>query len=108
MISHLLLIVHLDLPSQIKTSQTSIESCGRSGTPRNGARSASLKDFLIPVVTSSEQKMIDKNIAMFFYKTGTSFLRIEDENLKKAFNVCRPGKKSKKFDYLSTIRFKFI
>lgn len=31
------------------------------------------------------------NLAMFFYKTGTSFLRVEDEYLRKAFNICRPG-----------------
>ena len=27
----------------------------------------------------------------FFYKTGTSFIRVEDKDLIKAFNICRPG-----------------
>jgi hypothetical protein len=50
----------------------------------------SVKSFLIPRLTKSEQTRIHHNLAMHYYMTGSSFQRIEEDHLLNAFKIARP------------------
>lgn len=51
----------------------------------------SVRMFAIPHFTATEQKKFNLEMAMYFYCTGTSFLRIEDPHLLRAIQLARPG-----------------
>ena len=53
-------------------------------------KQVSLQGWGIPKLTAAEHERIKKNVAIHFYVTGTSFQRVEDPHLLKAFQVCRP------------------
>ena len=50
-----------------------------------------LKLFAIPHFTAAEQTKFNLEMAMHFYCTGTSFVRIEDPHLLPAIQLARPG-----------------
>lgn len=50
----------------------------------------SMTKFALPLLRAEKSKF-NENVAMFFYTTGTSFARVQDQHLLKAFNICRPG-----------------
>jgi hypothetical protein len=50
-----------------------------------------LKLFAIPHFTAAEQTKFNLEMAMHFYCTGTSFVRIEDPHLLQAIQLARPG-----------------
>jgi len=45
---------------------------------------------MIPNLSKTQKDLIKECIAMHYYVTGTSFVRIEEANLLKAFQLCRP------------------
>ena len=51
----------------------------------------SLKSFAIPCFNATEQRKFNQEMAMYFYTTGTSFLRIENPHLLQAIQLARPG-----------------
>lgn len=59
-------------------------------SPVSGSQS-SIKSYLVPNLTVPEIKKFKKAIAMHYYLTGTSFQRVEEEHLLKAFRICRPA-----------------
>jgi hypothetical protein len=50
-----------------------------------------LEGSVFPKLKQKEQTGLDKALAMWFYMTGTSFSRIEQSHLLKAFRIARPG-----------------
>ena len=50
----------------------------------------SMKTFLVPKMTALQIKQLNEKIAMHFYTTSTSFIRIEEASLLEAFCICRP------------------
>jgi hypothetical protein len=44
----------------------------------------------LPDMTQKELDKLEEAIAMHYYITGTSFVRIEESHLLEAFQVCRP------------------
>jgi len=53
------------------------------------ATQSSISQFVVPGLQKAEQKALSKELAMFFYNTGTSFQRVEEPHLLKAFKICR-------------------
>jgi len=51
----------------------------------------SMRDFVVPKLTTREQQSFDKNLSMFFYMTGTSYQRIDDPYFEKAMQLLRPS-----------------
>ncbi|KAI9908268.1 hypothetical protein PsorP6_002805 [Peronosclerospora sorghi] len=50
---------------------------------------SSIKAFTLPRLKGSEQKMIENNLAMNYYITGSSFQKIEEQHLIEAFKIAR-------------------
>jgi hypothetical protein len=53
----------------------------------------SIAKFTVPRLSKATQLKINSSIAMHYNMTGTSFARIEDPHLLKAFQLCRPDVK---------------
>jgi hypothetical protein len=53
----------------------------------------SIAKFTVPRLSKASQLKINSSIAMHYCMTGTSFARIEDPHLLKAFQLCRPDVK---------------
>ena len=51
---------------------------------------SSVRLFAVPKFTSAEQKKFNVEMAMHFYATGTSFVRVEDPHLLRAIQLARP------------------
>ncbi|KAI9906546.1 hypothetical protein PsorP6_004614 [Peronosclerospora sorghi] len=51
---------------------------------------SSIKAFTLPRLKGSEQKMIENNLAIYYYITGSSFQKIEEQHLIEAFKIARP------------------
>ena len=54
---------------------------------------SSLRSFVVPHLSASDQKKFNQYMAMHFYCTGTSFSRIEDPYLLCAVQLLQPGEK---------------
>jgi Protein of unknown function (DUF 659) len=50
----------------------------------------SIKNFNLPRLSKSELQKIEDNLAMHYYITGTSFVRVEEKHLLEAFKISRP------------------
>lgn len=61
------------------------------GTSSSVRSQSSVRMFAIPHFTATEQKKFNLEMAMHFYCTGTSFVRIEDPHLLRAIQLARPG-----------------
>ena len=53
----------------------------------------SLKSFVVPNFNATEQKKFNREIAMYFSCTGTSFMCVEDPHLHRAIQLARPNAK---------------
>lgn len=51
---------------------------------------SSIQDFMLPKMSKKEQEGVKQCIAMHYYVSGTSFVRVEEPHLRKAFQMCRP------------------
>ena len=77
-----------------KGNASSLSSASSTSTTSIPSRSQpSARSFAIPVFNASEQKKFNHKMALFFYNTGTSFLRIEDPYLLSAIQFARPHAK---------------
>ena len=81
-----------DPASKSKKSNASKSSTSNSSKSSPGTQ-PSARSFAVPMFTTSQQKKFNRDIAMFFYNTGTSFQRIEDPFLASAVQLARPGVK---------------
>jgi hypothetical protein len=59
-------------------------------SPSNLGSNPSIKDYLLPKLTKAAQAKFEQCIAMHYYITGTSFVRVEEEHLAMAMKVLRP------------------
>jgi len=53
------------------------------------SQALSIRNYLLPKITKKGLAKIEEYIAMHYYLTRTSFVRIEESNLLKAFKICR-------------------
>jgi Protein of unknown function (DUF 659)/hAT family C-terminal dimerisation region len=51
----------------------------------------SIRNYALPPLKKAELEKIEENLAMHYYITGTSFYRVEEPHLAKAFNIARKG-----------------
>ena len=51
----------------------------------------SIRKYALPKLTKHQLTSIHNSVAMFFYATNTPFVRVEDPNLLKAFQLCNPS-----------------
>jgi hypothetical protein len=56
----------------------------------SSSRQSSIKSYSVPKLTAKEKHEFQKQIAMHYFATGTSFQRIEDVHLKEAIKMLRP------------------
>jgi hypothetical protein len=59
----------------------------RSGT---SLKQSSIKAFLPPPLSKAELQKIEDNIALHYYISGSSFIRVEERHLLEAFKIARP------------------
>ena len=59
-------------------------------TAGSSGQQSSIRQFALPKMTKQEKKNLEKNLALHYYITGSSFQRIEQPHLKLAFQCCRP------------------
>jgi hypothetical protein len=52
-------------------------------------KSSDIRVYGVPKLTNGEMKKVEACLAMHYFITGTSFHRIEEEHLLKAFQICR-------------------
>lgn len=72
--------------------QTASHKSTTNGMP-NAKLQQSIKSFSIPHFNAIEQKKFNHEMAMYFYCTGTSFVRVEDPHLHRAIQLARPNAK---------------
>jgi hypothetical protein len=60
------------------------------GSPVASSTQSSIRDHMLPTLSKKQKDQIKECIALHYYITGTSFVRIEEANLLKAFQLCRP------------------
>lgn len=75
-----------------KSKIAALTSCKINGMPKANLQK-SIKSFSIPHFTAVEQKRFNREIAVHFYCTGTSFVRVEDPHLRRAIELARPNAK---------------
>ena len=75
-----------------KSKIAALTSSKINGMPKANLQK-SIKSFSIPHFTAVEQKRFNHEIAMHFYCTGTSFVRVEDPHLCRAIELARPNAK---------------
>ena len=75
-----------------KSKTAALTSSKINGMPKANLQK-SIKSFSIPHFTAVEQKRFNREIAMHFYCTGTSFVRVEDPHLRRAIELARPNAK---------------
>jgi hypothetical protein len=51
---------------------------------------SSIKAYTLPAMSAAEKKQFQRNMALHYYATGTSFSRIEDVHMASAIKMLRP------------------
>lgn len=74
-----------------KKAKVATSSSSKSVSSFGNLTQSSLRSFAIPHLNATEQKKFNQEIAMHFYCTGTSFVRVEDPYLLRAMQLLRPG-----------------
>jgi hypothetical protein len=69
------------------TSDLKPDFPSRSGT---SLTQSSIKAFLPPPVNKAELQKIEDYIAMHYYISGSSFIRVKERHLLEAFKIARP------------------
>jgi hypothetical protein len=62
-----------------------------TSTSLSSSTQQSIRKYALPKPTKFELERVENCIAMHYYLTGTSFQRVEEKHLLKAFDIVRPG-----------------
>jgi Protein of unknown function (DUF 659) len=62
-----------------------------SGASNTSYFQRSMRSFVLPNINKRDQEAVHKLLAMYYYMTGTPFVRIEERHLSDALQKLRPG-----------------